>query len=296
MRGRDNTVFGLVWAGILVLIVGWFLLKWIIIAAVAAVAGVVYVVELLCKKKAAPVDIDSVDMLDTPAFKRLVADMLKKNGYTRVRQADADNFGVDIVAVKDGQTVAFRCKCYKRRVGVQTVQEVLGGLQRYRAVSGVVVTNSFFTNDAKQLADRQSVALWDRSVLIRMLGSDSKPKARKELLKGNNNNQARRLPPQSAWSGHLEVNQLTPNVYVIGKDIPAGTYNFICVYGGGSISKYTDETTLLGANNFLENVGSQYEYQFKECVGVVCREGEYLHINGNVVVEIERAQPVRIDL
>ena len=80
MRGRDNTVFGLVWAGILVLIVGWFLLKWIIIAAVSAVAGVVYVVELLCKKKAAPVDIDSVDMLDTTAFKRLVADMLKKNG------------------------------------------------------------------------------------------------------------------------------------------------------------------------------------------------------------------------
>lgn len=278
------------------MIAGWFLLKWIIIAVAVAVCGVFSVVRLFCKKKPAQTDLDSADTLDAPAFKRLVANMLKKNGYTCVRQADADNLGADIVAAKDGQTVVFRCKSNKRRVGVQTVQELLSALQGYGAASGVVVTNSFFTPDAKRLADSRSVALWDRNVLNRMLGSDSRSKIRKEPRKINDNNQERRLLPQGNGFSHLEVNQLTADVYVIGRDIPAGTYNFICVFGAGVISKYTDETTLLGASNFYENVGLQYEYQLRECVGVLCREGEYLHINGNVVVEIERAQPVRIDL
>ena len=91
-------------------------------------------------------------------------------------------------------------------------------------------------------------------------------------------------------------NQLTQGVYVIGKDIPSGRYDLTWVWGEGSIHKYVDETTTLGASNYFQWIGNEHNYQHRQCIGIVCLEGEYLHIDGNVVVEIKRSKEIEIDL
>ena len=83
---------------------------------------------------------------------------------------------------------------------------------------------------------------------------------------------------------------------IIGKDIPPGTYDFVCIWGDGSIHKFIDETTLLGASNYFKWLGFEHDYQYRQCVGVVCKEGEYLHIDGNIIVEIQRSRPITINL
>lgn len=94
----------------------------------------------------------------------------------------------------------------------------------------------------------------------------------------------------------IKKNQLSQGVYIIGKDIPKGKYDLFLVYGSGSVHKYIDETTLLGANNYFQWMGNKYDYEQKQCIGIDCKDGEYLHIKGNIIVEIKKSKQVIIDL
>ena len=95
----------------------------------------------------------------------------------------------------------------------------------------------------------------------------------------------------------LEKNQLPNGSYLIGKDIPAGTFDFTWVFGTGYIMKFeNDHDTTLGATTYYEHMGNKELYEHKQCINVDCREGELLKINGNLVVLISRSQNVEIDL
>ena len=94
----------------------------------------------------------------------------------------------------------------------------------------------------------------------------------------------------------LKKNQLPQGVYRIGQDIPAGTYDFHLVWGNGRIDVYTAEETILGNLSFGEWVGDTQEYEKPDCINVKCDEGWFLHITGNVVVEIAKAKKIEIDL
>lgn len=104
--------------------------------------------------------------------------------------------------------------------------------------------------------------------------------------------------PREASVSPIEIkkNQLTAGVYIIGKDISSGRYDLIWVWGDGSVQKYRDETTTLGASNYFQWIGNEHNYQQRQCIGVVCSEGEYLHIEGNVIVEIKKSKEIEIDL
>jgi len=95
----------------------------------------------------------------------------------------------------------------------------------------------------------------------------------------------------------LQKNQLPNGSYLIGRDIPAGVYDFTWVFGDGQLSKYkNDHDTTLGACTYFEQVGNQYDYQNRQLLNVDCREGEMLRINGNVIVAISRSKKVELDL
>lgn len=94
----------------------------------------------------------------------------------------------------------------------------------------------------------------------------------------------------------VKTNQLAAGVYVIGELIPEGTYDLRWVWGSGSVHKYVDNTTLLGANNLFQWVGNTHDYEQRVLVNVVCKKGEYLHIQGNLIVEIRKSKPIELDL
>lgn len=94
----------------------------------------------------------------------------------------------------------------------------------------------------------------------------------------------------------LGKNQLPQGVYRIGEDIPAGTYDFHHIWGNGSIQLYTAEETILGNSKLFEWVGDKQEYEKLDCINVKCEEGWYLHVEGNLIVEIQKSKKVQIDL
>lgn len=98
------------------------------------------------------------------AYEHHVAQKMKWLGWFYVRQiGKSGDFGADITAYNLFMTkIVVQCKNYKGKVGVHAIQEVIAARQYYRAERAAVATNSTFTRQAKQLAKKCNVELWER--------------------------------------------------------------------------------------------------------------------------------------
>ena len=111
-----------------------------------------------------------IDGMDGIAFEELTCDILAANGFDIAESTQAcGDFGVDVLAEKDGITYAIQCKCYSGPVGIDAVQQIYAGKAYYDCHVAVVLTNQYFTNHAQKLADKIGVVLWDRDTLRELL-------------------------------------------------------------------------------------------------------------------------------
>lgn len=118
-------------------------------------------------KRKKPADIDVMEGHD---FERYCAQLLGRSGFLEVRVTKGSgDFGVDILAEKDGITYAVQCKCYSGPVGVQAVQEVYAGRDYYGCMVGAVMTNQYFTAPAVEMARKLKILLWDRGYVDDMM-------------------------------------------------------------------------------------------------------------------------------
>lgn len=110
------------------------------------------------------------DIMTGEQFEHFCAELLLKNGFNEatVTQLSGD-FGIDILAEKDGVTYAIQCKCYSSNIGNGAVQEAYSGKEMYKRMVAVVMTNQYFTPAAQKTAEETRVLLWDRDVLLNML-------------------------------------------------------------------------------------------------------------------------------
>lgn len=110
------------------------------------------------------------DYMEGHDFEYFCADILRKNGYANVEvtQGSGDH-GVDILAEKDDITYAIQCKCYSSDIGNAAVQQAHTGKSIYKRDIAVVLTNRYFTPQAKEEARALGVKLWDRDKLNSMI-------------------------------------------------------------------------------------------------------------------------------
>lgn len=119
------------------------------------------------RKKAAPSGIDEMEGHD---FEYFCAGLLEKRGFLEVEVTKGSgDYGVDILAEKDGITYAIQCKCYHSPIGVKAVQEAYAGRDYYDRMVGAVMTNQYFTAPAVEAAKKLKILLWDRGYLDRMV-------------------------------------------------------------------------------------------------------------------------------
>ena len=117
-------------------------------------------------------NINKFDIMDGHEFEYFCANLLKKNNFANVEvtQGSGDH-GIDILAEKDGITYAIQCKCYSSNVGNAAVQQAYSGRGIYKKDIAVVITNQYFTAQAKEDAAAVGVKLWDRDKLQQMIDS-----------------------------------------------------------------------------------------------------------------------------
>lgn len=111
-----------------------------------------------------------IDLMEGHEFEYYCADLLRKCGFQGVEVTrGSGDYGIDILAEKDGVTYAIQCKRYAAPVGVKAVQEAYAGRDYYDRMVGAVLTNQYFTQPAVEAAAKLKILLWDRGYLESML-------------------------------------------------------------------------------------------------------------------------------
>lgn len=137
----------------------------IIVSAVAACAlgGALL---LRRRRRRFPSDLDLMEGHD---FEYYCAELLRQQGFQEVEVTrGSGDYGIDILAEKDGVTYAIQCKCYSGPVGVKAIQEAYAGRDYYDRMVGAVLTNQYFTQPAVEAAKKLKILLWDRGYLEEM--------------------------------------------------------------------------------------------------------------------------------
>ena len=111
----------------------------------------------------------AIDKMDGIEFEHYIAQILKRQGYRRVRLTERYDYGVDIVAEKDGVKWGIQVKRYSGLVKASAVRQVVTGLSIYNCQRAMVITNSEFSNIAKALAVSNNCILVNRASLLKLV-------------------------------------------------------------------------------------------------------------------------------
>lgn len=111
-----------------------------------------------------------IDNIDGYEFEKFIAELLENLGYKEVLTTkESSDYGIDVVAVKDGIRYAIQCKNYSQSVGNNAIQEAYSGKNFYDCHVAIVVTNNYYTSNAINQAKMNKVVLWDRNKLDELM-------------------------------------------------------------------------------------------------------------------------------
>lgn len=149
-----------------------------LIGLIAFMAVLIIIIDFFLRRRRNR-QVSRMDELEGHDFEFFCADLLRTQGFMDVEVTrGSGDFGVDILAEKDGITYAVQCKRYNSPVGVEAVLRTYGGLAYYERMVGAVMTNQYFTTPAVEAAKKLRILLWDRGYMDAMIEeSGSYPKA-----------------------------------------------------------------------------------------------------------------------
>ena len=128
---------------------------------IIAAAGIV-----LCRRFRKNARAHALDSMEGQEFEYYCANLLAANGFIEVEVTKGSgDYGIDILAEKDGVTYAIQCKRYTGLVGVKAIQEAYAGRDYYDRMVGAVMTNQYFTKPAAEAARKLKILMWDRDYI-----------------------------------------------------------------------------------------------------------------------------------
>ena len=117
-----------------------------------------------------------IDRMTGRQFEEWLARFFSR-GYDVALTPEQGDYGADLILKKGPVTTVVQAKRWSGKVGVSAIQEITAAKGYYKADSAMVVTNSFFTKEAIELARRNNVVLWDRKKLTDEILAEQAKKA-----------------------------------------------------------------------------------------------------------------------
>lgn len=111
----------------------------------------------------------SVDAMNGYDFEKFLAELFRTAGYDVEETKLSGDQGADLFAIRFGKKIVIQAKNYSGSVGNFAVQEVIAAKNFYSCDDAMVVTNSYFTKSAIELAGATSVRLVNRLELQKYL-------------------------------------------------------------------------------------------------------------------------------
>jgi restriction system protein len=120
-------------------------------------------------RRFAKAGIAEIDKLNGKEFEQYLEVLFKKFGYQVKRTPYQGDFGADLILWQGNEKTVVQAKRYNRSVGVKAVQEAVAAKEYYQCHKALVVTNNYFSQQARLLAKANHVELWDRDTLAARL-------------------------------------------------------------------------------------------------------------------------------
>jgi restriction system protein len=109
----------------------------------------------------------SVDCLSRKEFESFIGWLFEELGYEVHSKKHSTYLGVDLVAAKDGELIAIQARIYPKTYEVS--DSILLLAQNAKCTSGcqrsIVLTTTYFTQNAMEDAKKLNVELWDKDTL-----------------------------------------------------------------------------------------------------------------------------------
>jgi hypothetical protein len=103
--------------------------------------------------------LDEISRMTGVEFENYLLRLLKQHGCAVNGTPQAGDKGADIIACIGNRVIVIQAKRSAAPVGNRAVQEVVAALAYYKGTEAWVMTNSVFTEAARELAERNSVRL-----------------------------------------------------------------------------------------------------------------------------------------
>lgn len=132
------------------------------------------IVNMVREQKLRKSGILEVDKMSGRKFEEYLQALLKAKGYYVQLTPASGDYGADLILSIKGKKIIVQAKRYKKNVGVKAVQEIASAKSHYKADECWVITNSFFTEQAKKLASSNQVRLIDRKQLMNWMLQENK--------------------------------------------------------------------------------------------------------------------------
>lgn len=114
-------------------------------------------------------DISYVDSLSGFEFEDFLKELLQSYGYTAEDLPYSNDYGADLIISKGNKKTVIQAKNYNGSVGNKAVQEVVSAKVYYKCDIAMVITNSYFTQNALKTAKESDVVMIDRDKLDKIL-------------------------------------------------------------------------------------------------------------------------------
>lgn len=176
-------------------------------------------------------------------------------------------------------------------------------MAHYGATVGAVVTNSYFTENAKRLAEETGINLWDRDVINYMITEIDKAQNNPKVT---NTEEAQTeetgtedvcLTEKENLMEDFEMAKIGAGKYVFGEDLPLGKYDLKVISGSGAL--------LIQSGAKVDKDGDypeKYIYLSEEeddgatsYRGISLPQGWYFTLDDNVIVKITKSKMLVID-
>ena len=109
-------------------------------------------------------------------FEDYLASLFRLQGWKVNEVGGSGDYGADLIIKKLGETYIIQAKRYSDKVSLPAVQQAFTAKAFYDADGCTVVTNSFFTKNAKTLAAKVGCELIDRNGLTEYIETLKKGK------------------------------------------------------------------------------------------------------------------------
>ncbi len=114
-------------------------------------------------------DMDYIDDLSGFEFEDYLEDLFTELGYRIKELPYSNDYGADLIISKGFNEIVIQAKNYTSNVGNKAVQEVIAAKSHYRSDIAMVITNSYYTENAIKTAQASQVILVDRDGLQRII-------------------------------------------------------------------------------------------------------------------------------